>query len=151
MAEPTPQQLEIIGTARVARLATADPLGVPHLVPICFAHDGESFLSVLDRKPKRTSLKGLKRVRNILANPNVALLLDHYEEEWGRLWYVLITGTAQLIQDGEDHRRAIALLREKYPQYRDMDIEEAPVIVITPAKYISWGHVPSPPQLPRPV
>ena len=128
--------------ARVARLATADGLGAPHLVPICFAYDGEYVYSVLDRKPKRTSLTKLKRVRNILSNPSVALVLDHYEEDWGRLWYVLMTGTARLIHRGEEHQHAIKMLREKYPQYRDMDIGENPVIKVTPSRITSWGDIP---------
>ena len=129
----------------MARLATADAQGTPHLIPICFTYDGNHFYSVLDRKPKRASLANLKRVRNILSNPAVALVLDHYEEDWARLWYVLVTGTAQIIQydgqEGEEHQRAIALLRQKYPQYRDMDIDQNPVIKITPLRTTSWGKV----------
>ena len=122
----------------VARLATADNRGVPHVIPICFAYDGTRFYSVLDQKPKRTSLMKLKRVRNILSNPNVTLLLDHYEEDWARLWYVLVSGTAQLIHEGEEHRRAIGLLRKKYPQYRHMDIDSNPIITITAKDVTSW-------------
>ncbi len=145
MAQPTSREVEFINARRVARLATADAQGAPHLIPICFAYDGEHIYSVLDRKPKRTSLTGLKRVRNILSNPNVALVLDHYEEDWSRLWYVLVTGTAQLIEagDGEagdEQRHAVGLLREKYVQYRDMDVGENPVIKITPLRITSWGE-----------
>ena len=142
MATLTSQEAAVIEARRVARLATADAQGVPHVISICFAWDGDRFYSVLDRKPKRTSLMRLKRVRNILSNPNVALLLDHYEEDWARLWYVLVTGTAQLIQEGEEHRHAIGLLREKYPQYRHMDMGESPVIKVTPERITSWGAVP---------
>ncbi len=141
----TPQETALIKARRVAHLATADASGVPHLIPICFAYDGERFYSVLDQKPKRTSLTRLKRVRNILSNPNVALVLDHYEEAWSRLWYVLVTGTAQLIypegQEREEHQRAIGLLGEKYPQYRSMDIAENPMIKITPVRIVRWGKV----------
>ena len=142
MLRLTAQEAAVIAAAQVARLATADSLGAPHLVPICFACDGESVYSVLDRKPKRTSLTKLKRVRNILSNPRVALVIDHYEEDWGRLWYVLVTGTALLIHQGEEHQHAIKVLREKYPQYRDMDIDENPVIKITLARITSWGNIP---------
>ena len=135
------QEAALINAVRAARLATADSDGVPHLVPICFAYDGEHFYSVLDRKPKRTSLMNLKRVRNMLSNPNVALVLDHYEEDWGKLWFVLVTGTAQIVQQGEEHQYAIAILRDKYPQYRSMDIDENPVIKITPARITSWDNV----------
>ena len=137
----SPGLAALINETRSARLATADSAGEPHLVPICFTYDGLHFYSVLDRKPKRTSLTNLKRVRNIDSNPNVALMLDHYEEDWARLWYVLVTGTARLLRRGKEHRQAIAALREKYPQYRDMDIDQNPVIRITPKKVISWGDV----------
>ena len=87
-------------------------------------------------------MTNLKRVRNILSNPNVALVLDHYEEDWSRLWYVLVTGTARLLRRGAEQQHAIAALREKYPQYITMDIDENPVIKVTPKKIISWGNVP---------
>ncbi len=115
---------------------------MPHAIPICFAFDGRCFYSVLDRKPKRAPLSRLKRVRNILSNPSVALVLDHYEEDWGRLWYVLVTGTAEIVREGEEHARSIALLKEKYLQYRNMGIEGNPVIKITPSRITSWGDLP---------
>ena len=141
MPQVTPDELALIQRQRVARLATADGQGSPHMIPICYAFDGEQFYSVLDGKPKRTSLMKLKRVRNILSNPNVALVLDHHEEDWDRLWYILVTGTADLIGEGETHRRAIALLKEKYPQYHNMVIDTNPVIRISPARIISWGRI----------
>ena len=126
----------------MGRMATADAHGAPSLIPVCFAYDGHHLYSVLDRKPKRTALTRLRRVRNILSNPAVALVLDHYQEDWSGLWYVLVTGAAQLIYEGPEQRRAIALLREKYPQYREMDIGENPVIRITPSRVTSWGALP---------
>lgn len=142
MARITPRVAALIQSRRVAHLATADAHGSPHLIPICFAIDGEVFYSVLDQKPKRTSPTRLKRVRNILSNPSVALVIDHYQEEWKRLWYVLVTGDAQLIHEGDEHRRAITALQEKYPQYRDMDINRNPVIRITVSRITYWGDVP---------
>jgi PPOX class probable F420-dependent enzyme len=124
----------------VARLATADASGAPHVIPVCFAYDGGRFYSVLDRKPKRTSLSRLKRVRNILSNPRVALVLDHYEDDWSRLWYVLVTGTAELLRSGQEHSLAIRVLRDKYAQYRDMDIDRNPVIRVIPDKVTCWGE-----------
>ena len=141
MSGLTPQESDVIKCRRVAHMATADAQGAPQLIPICFAYDGEHFYSVLDRKPKRTPLTRLKRVRNILSNPNVALVLDHYEEEWSSLWYVLVTGTAQLIHGGDEHRRAVDLLKEKYQQYREMGIDCNPVIKVTPSRITSWGKV----------
>ena len=139
MGESSPYQKKIIASARVAHLATADSNAVPHVIPICFAYDGSFFYSAIDQKPKRTYGMNLKRTRNILSNPQVALILDHYEEEWSQLWYVLIKGQGELLQSGQEHRTAIELLRQKYPQYRTMDIEGNPVIKIKPTAIVSWG------------
>lgn len=139
MAEPTPRVEALIITERVAHLATANGEGVPHVVPICFVYDGRCFYSLLDQKPKTVSLRRLRRVQNILANPRVALVLDHYEENWERLSYVLVTGTAELVQTRGEHGRAISLLGGKYPQYRDMEVGENPVIKITPTKFTYWS------------
>ena len=128
----------LVQNARVARLATADSSGAPHLIPICFTYDGAAFYSVLDQKPKRTSVTRLRRVRNILENPQVALVIDSYEEDWSRLWYILVTGSAQLLEPGKEQSEAVAMLQGKYSQYRDMDLEDAPVIKISPDKTVSW-------------
>jgi PPOX class probable F420-dependent enzyme len=124
----------------VARLATADGEGRPYVVPVCFAWDGERIYVALDDKPKSVAPARLKRVRNILANPNVALLVDHYSEDWRQLRYVLVTGTATLEAAGtERHAAAVALLRDKYPQYRTMAIEQQPVIVVEPSHTHTWS------------
>ena len=125
--------------ARVARLATADAAGQPHVVPVCFAVDGRTIYTPLDEKLKRVAPRRLRRVRNIEANPRIALIVDHYEEDWRRLRFALVTGTARIIEDGPDHARAIALLREKYPQYRAMRLEDRPVLVISPHKVVTWA------------
>ena len=138
----TSEVANLINRCRVAHLATADLSGVPHVVPICFAYDGESFYSVLDRKPKRTPVERLKRVRNITANPKVSLVMDHYEDEWTRLWYALVSGTARLLRSGEEHRRAIRILRDKYHQYGQMEIDASPVICIKPERITWWGKPP---------
>ena len=78
-------------------------------------------------------------VRNIRANPQVSLVVDHYEENWERLWYILISGTAQLLEEGAERPAAIQILREKYAQYRLMNIDPNPVIKITPSNVVSWG------------
>ena len=134
--------VELVRSARVAHLATADATGVPHVVPICFANDGDLFYLVLDSKPKRAPLSKLKRVRNILSNPNVSLLLDYYDEDWARLWYLLVRATAEVIYQGTEHQRAIALLKEKYLQYRTMDIAGNPVIKITASRASYWTGTP---------
>lgn len=130
--------------AKIGHLATADGAGAPHVIPVCFALgedsiDSDVIYSVLDQKPKRTSLNRLRRVRNILANPQVALVVDHYEDAWDRLWYILVMGRAELLVEGEERVRAIALLRQKYHQYQDMDIEDNPVIKIVTIGTVAWG------------
>ena len=125
--------------ARIGHLATADEAGAPHVIPVCFVLEGDVIYSVLDQKPKRTALNRLRRVRNILANPQVALVVDHYEEAWDRLWYILVRGRAELLVDGEERVRAIGLLRQKYGQYQEMDIDDNPVIKIVTTGTVAWG------------
>ncbi|MBI3990431.1 MAG: TIGR03668 family PPOX class F420-dependent oxidoreductase [candidate division NC10 bacterium] len=128
--------------ARVARLATADAEGRPHLVPVCYAYDGRSFYTALDRKPKRGAPEQLARVRHIQANPNVALLIDEYHEDWEKLWYILIRGTATLLSEGEEHKEAHRLLKEKYPQYRAGLLPEGALLIrIVPTRIIAWGKL----------
>jgi PPOX class probable F420-dependent enzyme len=144
--------------ARVARLATADAHGAPHVIPVCFVFVRGAIYSAIDAKPKRTSPRGLRRVRNILANPRVALVVDHYDEDWDRLWYVLVQGTATIVDRGGDHSRAIARLRAKYRQYRTMRLDTRPVIKISRLKIAGWEArqgrgdraVTAPRQRPRP-
>ena len=135
----TSEQESLLWSTPVARLATADASGRPHVIPVCFAYDGRRIYSVLDAKPKRGSLTALRRVRNILANPQVSLVLDHYEADWSKLWYLLIHGQAALIEDGDEPAAAIDLLRSKYEQYREMDLEGNPVIAITPERVTGWS------------
>ena len=139
MSQDTSPGPSFINSIRVARLATADSSGAPHVVPICFAYDGESFYSVLDQKPKRAPVERLKRVRNIVSNPRVSLVLDHYDEDWSRLWYGLVMGTALLLHSGPEHGQAIRLLRRKYAQYEAMGIDASPVIRIAPERMTWWG------------
>ena len=139
MAQVSPSQSRLLAEARVGHLATADAAGVPHVVPVCSALAEQVIYSVLDQKPKRVSLVRLRRIRNIQANSHIALVVDHYEEDWLSLWYILVLGRAELLWEGEERVTAIRRLRQKYPQYRDMDIERSPVIRITPTKVVSWA------------
>lgn len=123
------------GAERVARLVTVDEGGRPHVVPIVFAVDGEAIYSVVDAKPKR-SLR-LRRLANIRANPRVSLLVDHYDEDWGALWWVRADGTARVVDDGPVRDRAVALLRAKYPQYEDW-APIGPAIVIGVDAWQGW-------------
>ena len=139
MVSLSPEQADRLSATPVGHLATADANGRPHVIPVCFVYDGQYIYSVLDAKPKRGSLTGLRRVRNILANPQVSLVIDHYDEDWTRLWYLLVQGRAELVEDGPDPPMAIARLREKYPQYRNMPLDGNPVIRITPERVTGWS------------
>jgi PPOX class probable F420-dependent enzyme len=130
--------------ARVARLATLDAGLRPHIVPVCFAYDGKVFYTAIDQKPKRVAPERLTRLRNILAVPQVALLIDQYDEDWTQLWYVLIRGKAKLIPMSGHKERAWALrnLRAKYPQYAGRMLpNDAPIIRITPDRTAFWGKL----------
>lgn len=126
---------------RVARLATADGAGAPHVVPVCFAYDGRCIYTPLDKKEKNVIPGELKRVRNIMSNPRISLVVDGYYEDWKRLYFVLISGHAEVIKEGEEYRKALKILSLKYPQYIKMGLEDAglPVIKIVPEKIVSWG------------
>jgi PPOX class probable F420-dependent enzyme len=135
-------EIAFIRSQRVARLATSDADGHPHMVPVCFAFDGSYFYTPLDEKPKRVEQLQLRRVRNIEARHEAMLLLDHYDEDWSRLGYVQVYGHAGLLRPGETgHADALLLLRQRYIQYRSMALEEYPVIVITPRRIVAWGNV----------
>jgi PPOX class probable F420-dependent enzyme len=130
--------------ARVARFATLDARGRPHIVPICFAYDGNILYTAIDQKPKRVSPERLVRVQNLLAVPHVALLIDEYNEDWTQLWYVLIRGKAKLIPRSarKERTRALGKLRAKYLQYaRGMLPEDAPIVRISLERATSWGKI----------
>jgi PPOX class probable F420-dependent enzyme len=121
--------------ARVARLATTDPDGRPHLVPIVFALEGDTLYSAVDRKSKRSSK--LRRIENARARPDVTILVDHYEEDWGRLWWIRLRGRARVLDDGDERERALALLQEKYSQYR-VEPPDGPVLAVDVTDVREW-------------
>jgi PPOX class probable F420-dependent enzyme len=127
--------------ARVARLATADAQGRPHLIPIVFAVDGDRVYSVVDAKPKRT--RALRRLANVSQNPAVALLVDHYDDEdWDALWWVRAEGQARILEPQEpEAANAIALLKERYPQQR----ATGQVLAVDVERWSGWaaGNRPS--------
>jgi len=106
-----------VARARVGHFATSDGRR-PSVVPVCFVLLAETLYHAIDAKPKSTTPGRLRRVRNVRANPAAALLVDHYVEDWRRLWYALFIGRARLIDGGPEQQRAIAALKRKYPQYR---------------------------------
>jgi PPOX class probable F420-dependent enzyme len=132
---------DFIAASRVAHLATADGIGTPHSVPICFWFDGARFYFVVDEKPKRKTGLALKRMRNIAHNPRVSVLIDHYEEDWAHLAYVLVHGRARVVEDPEEYMLALRGLRDKYTQYRAMVLnpDRNPVVRIEPERVHLWG------------
>ncbi len=127
---------ERVAEARVARLATVRPDGHPHLVPITFALDGDTMVTAIDHKPKSTS--SLQRLRNIRANPAASVLVDHYDDDWTRLWWVLVRGHARVLEAGEEAERALALLVAKYEQYGQA-APGPPVLAIDIDEWRGWA------------
>lgn len=128
------QARERFAAARVARLATVDASGRPHLVPIVFAVDGDTVYSTVDDKPKRST--ELRRLGNVRANPSVTLLVDHYEEDWSKLWWVRADGAGRVLDPGAvEAEHAITLLAERYPQQRAV----GPVLAIDVARWSGWS------------
>jgi len=126
---------------RVARLATVDETGRPHVVPICYAYSGGHLYTPVDLKPKTAAPEGLRRVRNILANPRVQVLIDDYDEDWSRLAFVQLRGTAALLHEGPEFRRALRLLTRKYPQYQALPLAGRPIIEMTIEGVVAWGRL----------
>jgi PPOX class probable F420-dependent enzyme len=124
---------------RVGRLATADASGVPHVVPVCFGLSDCRLYITIDQKPKRSPGRTLKRLSNIAANPQTAIVFDRYDEDWRRLAWVMLRGPAQVLTAGPEHEHAQSLIRARYPQLRGMQIEELPVIAIHIERVTSWG------------
>lgn len=131
----TSEARELFASARVARLATADASGQPHLVPLVFALAGDSIFSAVDAKPKRT--RALRRLSNIAANPQVALLADHYDDaDWEALWWVRAEGEARVLE-GDDAAPGLALLAERYAQYR-AEPPAGPLLAVAVIRWSGW-------------
>jgi len=127
---------ELFASVRVARLATVDPGGRPHLVPITFALDGDAIVTAVDHKPKSTTK--LRRLENIAANPEVSVLADRYEDDWSRLWWARADGTARVIRPEEaEHAETAASLVARYEQYHERP-PEGPAIAISVSRWTGW-------------
>ena len=137
----TPMQTTFLNSQRVARLATADKAGVPHIVPVCYVVEGASVYIALDAKPKRVAPLRLKRVRNIAENAEVSLLVDRYDEDWSQLGWVRLDGCAELIVQGQEHANALRLLRQRYLQYESMLPADTVVIAVGVHRVASWGDL----------
>ena len=133
---------QFIQRQRVARLATVDASGLPHLVPICFLLDNDVIYSIVDEKPKQTTR--LQRLRNIEAQPRVAVLLDEYDEDWTRLAWVMLRGRATVCPEGSEYWRALSALTSRYPQYRGMALEGNPMVRIQCETVHHWGNFDEP-------
>ena len=127
---------QLLTTARVGRLATLAPDGRLHLVPICFALEGDVLYSAVDEKPKRP--RRLQRIENVRAQPDVAVLVDHYEEDWSRLWWVRLRGRGRVVERGREFELALRLLAEKYDQYRQRP-PPGPVLAIEIDEWRGWS------------
>jgi PPOX class probable F420-dependent enzyme len=127
---------ERVSAARVARLATTDPDGRPHLVPVVLALAGDTLYTAVDAKPKRS--RTLRRIENARARPEVTILVDHYEEDWSRLWWVRLRGRARVLDGGEEMEHALALLAQKYEQYGDSP-PGPPVLAVDVAEWRGWS------------
>lgn len=130
-----------LGEARVARLATVDKHGHPHLVPITFALEGNTIFFAVDHKPKRTT--DLQRVRNLAANPAVSVLVDQYDDDWNRLWWVRVDGTARVLDDRRAATGAVDELARRYPQYRQAR-PSGPVVAISIDRITGWSAANNP-------
>ena len=124
--------------ASVARLATADADGRPHVVPVVFVVHGDTIHSGVDEKPKRHS--HLKRLRNIAANPAVTLLVDHYEDDWEKVWWVRADGQARIAEDENELDTIRRELTSKYPQYVELDLEIGGAIAIDVDRWSWWSY-----------
>jgi PPOX class probable F420-dependent enzyme len=125
-----------VASSPVARLATLRADGTPHIVPVCFALDGDRIVSVVDQKPKSTT--ALRRLDNVRAHPAVSLLVDHYDDDWTQLWWVRVDGTAVVHDVGTEHESAVTLLAAKYRQYRDLR-PAGSVLEITALRWQGWS------------
>ena len=135
------EQDAFLAAQRVGRLATADASGHPHVVPVCFAIDAATLYVTIDEKPKRAGPRPLKRLRNMMENPSVAFVADRYDEDWRQLGWVMLRGHADLLAEGTEHDRAQVLLRQRYPQYRTMQLGELPVIALRIERVTAWGNL----------
>ncbi len=122
--------------APVARLGTVDAGGRPRVVPCCFALDGDVAYSAVDHKPKRSAR--LARLDDIRAHPAVSLVVDHYEDDWAKLWWVRLDGSARVVEAGPEWERGIELLVAKYRQYQERR-PTGPVIVISVEQARAWS------------
>jgi PPOX class probable F420-dependent enzyme len=131
---------ELLATARVAHLATADQYARPHAVPIVFVWREGVLYTPLDRKPKREDdWHALRRVRNIETNGRVAIVVDRYDDDWSQLAWVLLEGVATILETGDERDAAAVLLREKYAQYETLSLDGRPIVRVEIERASEWS------------
>jgi PPOX class probable F420-dependent enzyme len=138
--------LEFLDRQRVARLGTADAAGRPHAIPVCFVRVGSSIYVPVDAKPKRGDPHNLRRLQNLRQRPEAVLLLDHYEDDWRHLRWLLIRATATMLDAGipdytAERAAALLALERRYPQYAAMRLStlDLPVIALRPTAVRRWS------------
>src|SRR5438309_2174611 len=134
------RQARFLASRRAGHLATADGRAMPHLVPVCFVISEGALYITIDQKPKG-NVRALKRLRNIAENPVAAFVADRWDEDWTRLGWVMLRGSAEILAAGAEHDRAQAMLRSRYPQYQGMALDDLPVIAIRIGRVTSWGNL----------
>jgi PPOX class probable F420-dependent enzyme len=132
-----PEMRARVAAARVARLATVTPAGLPHIVPCCFVLADDTVFTAVDGKPKSTA--ALQRLANLEAHPVAALLVDHYDDDWTALWWVRVDGPAHVVDDRDTRERALTALQAKYAQYRT-DPPRGAVIALTVETWRGWSY-----------
>ncbi|MFG2054272.1 TIGR03668 family PPOX class F420-dependent oxidoreductase [Micromonospora sp. NPDC048930] len=133
---PAEELRQRVGSARVARLATVGADGRPHLVPVCFVLLGDVVYHAVDEKPKRH--QRLRRLENIRATGQACLLIDEYDEDWSRLWWVRLDGDGWLVEDPAEEAAVRAALADKYPQYARRP-PAGPVVAVRVTRWSSWS------------
>jgi len=133
-------QARFLASCRVGHLATANARATPHVVPVCFIVSDMTLYITIDQKPKG-DVRALKRLRNIIENPVAVFVADRWDEDWTRLGWVMLRGPAEILAGGAEHDRAQALLRSRYPQYREMELDGLPVIALRIERVTSWGDL----------
>ena len=136
---PTPEQQRFLDTRLVGYLTTVDAGGAPHAVPVCFVLSDETAYVVSGAERNRAGGRLDKRLRNLARNPRASLAADHYEDDWDRVAWVRVDGLAEVFTSGGEHAEAVRLLRERYPQFDDMDLNGAPMIALRIDRVLSFG------------
>ena len=132
----TEWQTALLEEQRVATLGTLTASGAPHLVPVCYALDAGDIVIAHDEKPKAPG--PLARIRNVERDPRATLLVQRYDDDWTRLAWVRLVGRAHVVEAGRMRPPALTALRRRYPQYREMDLEGRPLLVLVPARLVAW-------------